>query len=210
MILKKNISYVYIFLFKLILTHQIGAQINSENNNKKIFLPNEEGSPSLFTPKKESSFLNEDPFKKKSNDNPNEEFIDPSKKYLKKLNKKKEEDQNPNNFRVDQYLGDFKNNGKFVQIALRDHESPDGDLIKIMLNDKEVISRILLQEQFIALTLNLMVGFNKIDFVALNQGTSGPNTAEVRVFDDQGNLIGSNRWNLATGVKATYIIVKEK
>ena len=79
-----------------------------------------------------------------------------------------------------------------------------------MLNDKEVISRILLREQFVALSLNLMVGFNKIDFVALNQGTSGPNTAEVRVFDDQGNLIGSYRWNLATGVKATYIIVKEK
>ena len=145
-----------------------------------------------------------------TNNNSNEEFIDPSKKYLKKLNKKKEENQNPNNFRVDQYLGDFKNNGKFVQIALRDHESPDGDLIKIMVNDKEAVSRILLQEQFIALSLNLIVGFNKIDFVALNQGSSGPNTAEVRVFDDQGNLIGSNRWNLATGVKATYIIIKEK
>ncbi len=79
-----------------------------------------------------------------------------------------------------------------------------------MVNDKVVISRILLQEHFIALSLNLIVGFNKIDFIALNQGSSGPNTAEVRVFDDQGNLIGSNRWNLATGVKATYIIVKEK
>ena len=210
MILKKNIASVYILFFMLILNHQISAQINSENLNKKILIPKEENSPSLFTPKKESPFLNEDPFKKTPNNNPPEEFIDPSKKYLKKLNNKKEEDQNPNNFRVDQYLGDFKNNGKFVQIALRDHESPDGDLIKIMLNDKEVISRILLQEQFVALSLNLMVGFNKIDFVALNQGTSGPNTAEVRVFDDQGNLIGSNRWNLATGVKATYIIVKEK
>mgnify|MGYP001166300956 FL=1 len=210
MILKKNISYTYIFLLILILNHQVSAQINSENVNKKIFIPNQNNSPSLFAPKEESPFLNKDPFKKDPNNNPNEEFIDPSKKYLKKLNKKKEEDQNPNNFRVDQYLGDFKNNGEFVQIALRDHESPDGDLIKIMLNDKEVISRILLQEQFVALSLNLMVGFNKIDFVALNQGTSGPNTAEVRVFDDQGNLIGSNRWNLATGVKATYIIVKEK
>jgi hypothetical protein len=32
----------------------------------------------------------------------------------------------------------------------------------------------------------------------------------VRVFDDEGKLVGANRWNLATGVKATYIIVKEK
>ena len=34
--------------------------------------------------------------------------------------------------------------------------------------------------------------------------------SEVRVFDDEGKLVGANRWNLATGVKATYIIVKEK
>ena len=35
-----------------------------------------------------------------------------------------------------------------------------------------------------------------------------PNTAEVRVYDDEGNLVGNNRWNLATGVKATYIVYK--
>ena len=38
---------------------------------------------------------------------------------------------------------------------------------------------------------------------------SGPNTAEIIVYDDQGKLVGTNRWNLATGVKATYIIYKE-
>ena len=79
-----------------------------------------------------------------------------------------------------------------------------------MLNDKEVIPRILLTERFKSVSVDLIMGFNKIDFVALNQGTSGPNTAEVRVFDDEGKLVGANRWNLATGVKATYIIVKEK
>jgi len=79
-----------------------------------------------------------------------------------------------------------------------------------MLNDKEVVPRVLLQERFKTIAIDLQIGFNKIDFVALNQGTSGPNTAEVRVFDDDGKLVGSNRWNLATGVKATYIIVKEK
>ena len=50
--------------------------------------------------------------------------------------------------------------------------------------------------------------FNVVDFVALNQGSSGPNTAEIIVYDDQGKLVGTNRWNLATGVKATYIIYK--
>ena len=56
--------------------------------------------------------------------------------------------------------------------------------------------------------LDLKNGFNVVDFVALNQGTSGPNTAEIIVYDDQGKLVGTNRWNLATGVKATYIIYK--
>ena len=106
-------------------------------------------------------------------------------------------------------MGDFRNNGKFVQIAVRDHESPDGDLIRIMLNDVEVVPQVLLLERFKSIAINLVKGFNKIDFVALNQGESGPNTAEVRVFDDKGKLVGANRWNLATGVKATYIIVKE-
>ena len=79
-----------------------------------------------------------------------------------------------------------------------------------MVNDKEVVPRVLLMERFRSISIDLVMGFNKIDFVALNQGTSGPNTAEVRVFDDEGKLVGANRWNLATCVKATYIIVKEK
>ena len=170
-------------------------------------------------PKKNKSLLSEDFFNPEidfeNSENSilmygeSEEFLDPGKRYENKLNRKSEKDKNPNQFKTDQYLGDFRNNGKFVQIALRDHESPDGDLIKIMLNDREVVSRVLLQERFKTIAINLIVGFNKIDFVALNQGTSGPNTAEIRVFDDKGKLVGSNRWNLATGVKATYIIVKE-
>ena len=42
-----------------------------------------------------------------------------------------------------------------------------------------------------------------------NQGSSGPNTAEIIVYDDQGKLVGTNKWNLATGVKATYIIYQK-
>lgn len=110
---------------------------------------------------------------------------------------------------MDQYLGDVRNNGEFVEIIFRDHESPDGDRIKILLNDVVVIPDVMLMERFRSANIDLIEGFNKIDFVALNQGSSGPNTAEVRIYDDAGSLIASNRWNLATGVKATYIVVKE-
>jgi hypothetical protein len=176
-----------------------------------------------LSPKKQKQFLSEDffnpklEFKDPKNDinNPpinfgrGEQFLDPGKQYLNRLNRRPEKEKNPNQFKVDQYLGDFRNNGKFVQIAVRDHESPDGDLIRIMLNDQEVVPQVLLLERFKTISIDLVPGFNKIDFVALNQGESGPNTAEVRVFDDEGKLVGANRWNLATGVKATYIIVKE-
>ena len=49
----------------------------------------------------------------------------------------------------------------------------------------------------------------KVDFEALNQGFSGPNTAQFMIFDDKGSLISSNQWKLGTGFKATIIIVKE-
>jgi hypothetical protein len=68
---------------------------------------------------------------------------------------------------------------------------------------------ILLEESFKGVNIELEEGFNRIDFIALNQGESGPNTAELKVYTHSGKLVGSNRWNLATGVKATYIVVKE-
>ncbi|MDA9003176.1 hypothetical protein OAM55_00975 [Flavobacteriaceae bacterium] len=221
----KNLFSITSFLLLLGMQY-IQAQIIGETKEpKKLILPPpENNAPSLLAPKKQKQFLSEDffnptiEFKDPKNDvnNPpinfgkSEQFLDPGKQYLNRLNRRPEKEKNPNQFKVDQYLGDFRNNGKFVQIAVRDHESPDGDLIRVMLNDKEVIPRVLLLERFKTFSIDLIVGFNKIDFVALNQGESGPNTAEVRVFDDEGKLVGANRWNLATGVKATYIIVKEK
>ena len=49
-----------------------------------------------------------------------------------------------------------------------------------------------------------------MDFVALNQGSSGPNTAAFSVFDDAGRLITSNEWNLTTGIKASIVVIKEE
>ncbi|WP_372756651.1 hypothetical protein [Mariniflexile sp.] len=110
---------------------------------------------------------------------------------------------------TDQYFGDFKSNAKFVNISFRDHGAIDGDLIQVRVNDDVVMARVFLTGGFQGLKLDLKKGFNKIDFVALNQGESGPNTAEFQVVDDLGNLVSANRWNLATGVKATIIIVKD-
>ncbi len=109
----------------------------------------------------------------------------------------------------DQYLGDFKTTASYVNIVYRDHEYVDGDRIRVFVNNDIVQSSITLDSSFRGFDLTLEPGFNKIDFQALNQGESGPNTAELHVYDDKGQLVSAHEWNLLTGNKATVIIVKE-
>ena len=139
--------------------------------------------------------------------NPND-FKNPGDIYKEKLNTKQGEDESKI-FRKNQYLGDIKSNSSYVKISYRDFGEVDGDQIRVLVNDKEVQSNVYLEGNFKGFELGLEKGFNKIDFEALNQGYSGPNTAEFRVYDDKGMLVSSNQWNLATGFKATIIIVKE-
>lgn len=145
-----------------------------------------------------------------------EKFGNPGELYEKQVNKNlasvklsPQEVEQLNGSLTDQYLGDFKCNAKSVNIAYRDFGVVDGDLIQVLVNGDVVQPRIFLSGGFSGFKLDLQKGFNKIDFLALNQGESGPNTAEFRVVDDLGKLVSANQWNLATGVKATIIIVKE-
>ncbi len=124
-------------------------------------------------------------------------------KWFSKDNEIKDE------YKSDQYLGDFKSSGGFVQLVYRDHQSVDGDLVRIFVNDDVVRARVFLGAQFQGFNIKLLKGFNKIDIQALNQGTSGPNTAEFKLYDDTGTLITANEWNLTTGTKATMIVVKD-
>ena len=200
----------------------IGFSYSQDNSNNSSVSPfsssNSESKNSLLSlKKKENPFLKKLEEKNKKNFFPDarvkekrpERFINSNEFYLSRLNKQNSEsNKNINKFKVDQFLGEIRNDGEYVNIVLRDHEYPDGDLIKIQVNDEVVMPAILLTEKAKGFKLDLKSGFNVVDFVALNQGSSGPNTAEIVVYDDQGKLVGTNRWNLATGVKATYIIYK--
>lgn len=110
----------------------------------------------------------------------------------------------------DQYLGDVKTGAKFIGIVCRDHEYVDGDRVKIYLNGEVVEPNILLSSSYKGINIDLTKGFNRIDFEALNQGSSGPNTAQVIITDDMGKIIHNNKWNLSTGSKASMIVVKEE
>ena len=161
-------------------------------------------STNLNLPKKEFSMF------------PQEQFGNPGEHYVKQINKNIEdikltpkEIEQRNGSTTDQFLGDFKSGSKFVNVVYRDHGYTDGDVIQVLVNDDIIHARVYLTGGYKGFNLNLQKGINKIDFLALNQGTSGPNTAEFQVVDDEGNLVSHNQWNLATGVKATIIIVKE-
>ena len=213
-----------IFLLAVLLNSFIALSQNESKPVQKVF-PVDPTSKSIFKlPEKNPlpDFLQKDFLSKTPNVNApskgfekdiqmgfKEIFIDPGQEYLERL-QTPEAEKNPGDFKVDQYLGDFKSNAKSVRIVFRDHQHPDGDRVQIRLNDEIFVPNILLVESYRKLDVDLKTGFNKIDFIALNQGESGPNTAEVRVYDDQGNLMMANRWNLATGTKATFIVIKDE
>lgn len=224
--MKFNLIY-YTFILVSISVH---AQIDSQNKSKSIpaieskkesanafkLLPSKQDQNNSFngmTIPKDNSNLN---VPKKEFSMFGETFGNPGELYEKQVDKNlestklsPEEVEQRNGSTTDQYFGDFKSDSKFVNVVYRDFGEIDGDLIQVRLNDDVIQSSVYLTGGYRGLKLNLQKGFNKIDFVALNQGESGPNTAEFQVVDDLGNLVSSNRWNLATGVKATIIIVKE-
>ena len=204
--MKKIIIFTF-FLLSIVSYSQI------ENQNRKIdiappktktVLPNVTLlNPNAFTVKKEER---KDLPKGMMNNN-KEYFLNPGDAYVKKLNKEKE--KNPNNYKGDAYLGDISTISDAANIVCRDFEYVDGDRVRILVNDEVVVQNLTLDSRFRGINLKLGEGFNKIDFIALNQGDSGPNTAELRIYDDNKKLISSNQWNLATGAKATLIIVKK-
>ena len=187
--MKKTIIFIF-FLLSTVSYSQI------ENQNRKIdiappktktVLPNVTLlNPNAFTIKKEER---KDLPKGMMNNN-KEYFLNPGDAYVKKLNKEKE--KNPNNYLGDAYLGDVATVSDAANIVCRDFEYVDGDRVRIMVNDEIVVQNLTLDSSFRGINLKLGEGFNKIDFIALNQGDSGPNTAELRIYDDNKKLISSN------------------
>ena len=111
---------------------------------------------------------------------------------------------------IDQDLGSFGTKSESVNIICRDFQYPDGDKVTIFINNIPVVSNIILKQNYQSFNIPLDEGINTIEILALNQGTSGPNTAGFKIYNDAGMLISSNQWNLATGAKASIIIAKEK
>lgn len=140
----------------------------------------------------------------------NSNLRDPGEIFDKKWNSKAVEQGFRMETMEDQFLGNFSITGRKANIRCRDHEYPDGDRVRVFVNGTVFIADLLLTGNYKSFAVPLVEGINKIEFVALNQGESGPNTAEFEVYDDNGVQISSKKWNLLTGVTASIILVKEK
>jgi hypothetical protein len=214
----------FTFLFLLIFSFQGFSQFETPKktlkmapvtNNSGTIAPTSSKSityPSIFD-KKDKLLENVSLLKKKPEVEKSimekEQFENPSKQYTEKMNKKSSDGEILERFKSDSFLGQFKTGTKIISIACRDHEAPDGDLVRIWLNDKIVVDAILLDVDFKEVYLDLNEGINKIEIEALNQGESGPNTAQFVIYDQKKGMITTNKWNLTTGVKAKLVILKD-
>lgn len=170
-------------------------------------IPSTSKTPSLTIPREERSNTDFDLGKedKKDFSMVEDEYLEHKSKLKPRFFKDREAKPE---YGEDMYLGDISTNSKKVTILYRDHEYVDGDRIRVYVNDEMMVANVMLEGDFQGFDLPLEDGFNKIEFEALNQGTSGPNTAQLQILDEAGELLGSYVWNLLTGHKATAIVVK--
>lgn len=181
----------------------INAPMNPSSSGLNVPSKFDFGKPKIATP--DFPDLNS-PTKKSVDLVKKNDFVNPNIDRVKKLNG---EGQDRPVFKSDNFLGEFKNKGKFVRLVCRDYGDVDGDRVRIYQNDVIIEEDILLEGNYKEIKINLVNGFNKIDIQALNEGYYAPNTAEFKLYDDKGVLISSNQWNLTIGVKAKLVIVKE-
>lgn len=218
-----------IVLFFLSMTSYVSGQPNPDSEQKSIKIPAKEtkekdSTPTQFKIKPNSKLeitktdqtINGIPVKIRELKPEKKEFSmfddnnlrDPGEIFEKRYNARLEEQGLKIKTMSDMYLGDVRVNGEFANIRCRDHEYPDGDLVRVVVNDEIFIPQLLLTANYKSFNIPLQEGINTVVFIALNQGESGPNTAEFLVYDDNEVLVSSKRWNLLTGVKAKILVIK--
>jgi hypothetical protein len=211
--LQYNILFAFLGLF---ITQTSMAQLDrSTNSSKTVDLRPLSGttfpSSNLGIPNRNKKGLSMEKDGFNMTEKPN--FVDPSDLFEDNINKRmngpQREPKISDEFKNDMDFGEYRTSSGKITIACRDHMMFDGDRVQVLLNGEILAENILLESGYKTITITLNEGFNKIEFVALNQGSAGPNTAELKVFDEEGNLMISNVWNLLTGVKAKAMLIKD-
>lgn len=140
--------------------------------------------------------------------NQTDQFVNRSSEFTKRTEVPQQGESNAP-YKGNMDFGMVKTKSPYVVLNARDFGAEDGDRVKITLNDKVIISDMTLTYNSNPIMINLSDGFNDIRIEALNQGTSGPNTAQFNVYDNKDSILASSEWNLATGFHGKFLIVKE-
>ena len=101
---------------------------------------------------------------------------------------------NKSKFSKDFYLGDLETESDYIIIKCRDHEYVDGDRIRLMINGAVIHPNISLSSAFYVVDVDLDDGYNNIDFIALNEGESSPNTAQLIIIDEFGKQLSNKKY----------------
>ena len=215
---KNNLFLILFFLNSLfIFTQEISVKIveikslDTNTINKSSFSLKKIETRGL-TNKKKNNFFNYNldfDISKKENviDITNTtDLVTPTWEIKQKFN---EGGQNKSKFKADYYLGDIETKSEYIIIKCRDHEYVDGDRIKLMLNNSIIHPNISLTSTFYVIDIDLDDGYNNIDFIALNEGDSSPNTAQLVVLDENGVQLSNKKWLISTGYKAKLVVYKK-
>ncbi len=218
----KNAFFLLLLLFGSVVLQAQNEFLNKNNSLAPVGGINmgapSTPSPSVYTPnvfnKEKPSAAPKSTIPEKEIDLTTKQFANPGDVYKDKLNKKLSAEGGANidmsQFRRNIDLGQIKTQSEYLIVLYRDGgASVDGDQVKLLVNGSVEMAQMYLGYDYKQLRINLSKGFNKIDFEALNEGLYAPNTATFRIVDDKGAVLASNHWDLATGFKASYMVVKE-
>ena len=86
-----------------------------------------------------------------------------------------------------------------VQIEVWDHGQIDGDVINVRHNRRSIHRRLSLRADHERTSLSIDEGISLVIVEAVNEGTSSPNTAMIRVDPCQNNQAREFEWQMNTG-----------
>lgn len=213
--------YIKYILLLFIITSGSGAFAQIDNPMGGLAIPKSNTTIPAVAPKAKAdaptkkdeprkSFSSYDLQRTDDNVSKNESFADRGEEFRSKINQSISPRGESNAaFRGNQNFGELRTKSGHLDILAADFGLEDGDRIRVLVNDRVVIQEFTLTNFNRGLQITLQPGFNKIDFEAMNQGTSGPNTAQFAIYDDSDKLLMSNQWNLATGFRASVMVIKE-
>ena len=218
-----------LFLFFMFLTLSVQAQLDSKK--KSISIPAVESKKdsadiSLLTPSKSIKSDNTiglnrpsvtpslDLPQKEFSMFPKEKFGNPGELYTNQLKKqentiKQEQGLGTKGSKIDLFFGNHRTKSKNIQVMYRDYGLEDGDYVRVSVNNEIIEYRVGLVNAFKGFKIELKMGVNKIEFLALNEGYALPNTAHFRIVGEQKELIATDLWALSTNVKGVINIIRE-